>query len=431
VLVERRGANRLQLAAGQRWLQDVGGVDRALGSASADQRVELVDEEHAVARVLDLLDDLLEPLLELAAVLRAGDERADVERQQPLALERLRDVAGDDLLRQALDDRRLADARLPDQRRVVLGPPREDLDDALDLPRPPDTRIELAGARGGRQVDAHLIDRRRAGCLPRLVLRVARRLRQHVDDLGAHAVERHAQTLEHASRDALTLADEAKQQVLGADVLVVEPARLVDGQLDDLLCPWRQADLAHHHPVATADDELDGRANLVELDAHVRQNLGGYPLALADQPEQQMLGSDVVVVKALGLLLREGEDLPRSLRELVESVRQWRPPGLCACRELYGSLNWANQLSIRMGRFSNAARPPALPSRPAPGRSSVPRSRGRSCRSRTPGRPAGRRRGARGQASASPARRAGCASGAFRPPGRPGAGSRRGCRPTR
>ena len=49
VLVERRRADRLQLAARQRRLEDVRRVDRALGRARADERVQLVDEEHAVA----------------------------------------------------------------------------------------------------------------------------------------------------------------------------------------------------------------------------------------------------------------------------------------------------------------------------------------------------------------------------------------------
>ena len=70
----------------------------------------------------DLLDDLLEALLELAAVLGAGDQRADVERHEALVEQGLRHVAGDDALGQALDDGRLADAGLADQHRVVLGP---------------------------------------------------------------------------------------------------------------------------------------------------------------------------------------------------------------------------------------------------------------------------------------------------------------------
>ena len=45
VLVERRRADRAQLAAGEHRLEQVAGRDGALGRARADDRVELVDEE--------------------------------------------------------------------------------------------------------------------------------------------------------------------------------------------------------------------------------------------------------------------------------------------------------------------------------------------------------------------------------------------------
>src|SRR5207244_1532418 len=80
VLVERRRADAPQLAAGEHRLEHVRGVDGALGRARSDDRVQLVDEEDDLAlRPLDLLEDGLQALLELAAVLRAGEEGADVE----------------------------------------------------------------------------------------------------------------------------------------------------------------------------------------------------------------------------------------------------------------------------------------------------------------------------------------------------------------
>ena len=107
--------------------------------------------------VLDLLEHGLEPLLELAAVLRAGHHGGEVEGDQALAPQRLRDVAGDDALGEPLDDGGLADAGLADQHRVVLGPPRQHLDDAADLGVAPDHRVDvaLAGPRG--EVDAVLL----------------------------------------------------------------------------------------------------------------------------------------------------------------------------------------------------------------------------------------------------------------------------------
>ena len=51
------------------------------GRAGADQRVQFVDEDDVASLGLgQLLDHRLEPLLELAAVLGAGQELADVER---------------------------------------------------------------------------------------------------------------------------------------------------------------------------------------------------------------------------------------------------------------------------------------------------------------------------------------------------------------
>src|SRR5205814_8569374 len=81
----------------------------------------------------DLLEDRLEPVLEFAPVFRARDECADVERHEPLALEPLGDIAGDDALCEAFDDGGLADTVLAYEHGVVLGPSREHLYDPADL----------------------------------------------------------------------------------------------------------------------------------------------------------------------------------------------------------------------------------------------------------------------------------------------------------
>ncbi len=272
-LVERRRADALELAARERWLQDVGRVDRALGGAGADERVQLIDEEDDVVRVPELLDDLLEALLELAAVLGAGDERADVEGEHALPLQRLGHVALDDAVREALRDRGLADARLADEGGVVLRAAAQDLDDPLDLLLAADDRVELLGLGHRREVHAELVKRRGLG-LGGLAARGGRLrgrgvlLAERGDDLVAHLFERHAERLEHARRDALALADEAEEEVLGADVAVAELAGLVDGQLDDLLGARRKGDLARGGGrVAAADDEFHGGADFGELHA--------------------------------------------------------------------------------------------------------------------------------------------------------------------
>ena len=148
VLVERGGADAVQLAAGQHRLEQVAGVHRAFGLAGADDGVQLVDEQDDRAlRLLHFLEHRLEPLLELAAELGPGDQGAHVQGDDALVLQPLRHVAADDALGQPLDDGGLADAGLADQHRVVLGAARQHLDDAADLLVAADDRIELALAR--------------------------------------------------------------------------------------------------------------------------------------------------------------------------------------------------------------------------------------------------------------------------------------------
>ena len=162
VLVERRRADRLQLAAGERRLEDRGGVDRALGRAGADEVVQLVDEQDDVAALGDLLHHLLQALLELTAVLRAGDERGEVERVDLLVLQDVGHLVRADPRGEAFDDGGLADARLADQDRVVLRAAREDLHHALDLGLASDHRVELAFGGELRQVAPELVEQLRA-----------------------------------------------------------------------------------------------------------------------------------------------------------------------------------------------------------------------------------------------------------------------------
>src|SRR3989304_9579585 len=89
----------------------LGGSTRPRGGAGADDGVHLVDEgDDLSGGGLDLVEDGLEPLLELTAVLGTGDHRTEVEPDQLLALEALGDVAGDDPPGTAFHDGGLADA---------------------------------------------------------------------------------------------------------------------------------------------------------------------------------------------------------------------------------------------------------------------------------------------------------------------------------
>ena len=113
---------------------------------------------------------------------------------------------------------------------------------------------------------------------------------------------------QHLGGDALALADEAEQDVLGADVVVAELQRLTQRQLEDLLGPRGERDVPARRRAALADDLLDLAAHGLERDAERLEGLRGDALTLVDEPEQDVLGADVVVVEEARLFLGQDDD---------------------------------------------------------------------------------------------------------------------------
>src|SRR6476469_6211705 len=138
------------------------------------------------------------------------------------------------------------------------------------------------------------------------------------EPLAAAPDEVDSELLEHLGGDALTLADQAEQDVLGADVGVAELQRLAQGQLEHLLGARRERDVPARRLLALADDLLDLRAHGLQGDVEALQSLGRYALALVDQAEQDVLGSDVVVGEHAGLFLGQHDHPTGSVSEPLE-----------------------------------------------------------------------------------------------------------------
>ncbi len=154
----------MQLAAGERGLEHVAGVHPALSARSgADQRVQLVDEDDQLVAVLpDLVDDPLQPLLEVAPVPGAGHHAGQLKLDDALARSASAGTSSSTMCwARPSTIAVLPDAGLADQHRIVLAPAGQHLDGLLDLAVAADHRVDPALARQRGQVAAELIQRRR------------------------------------------------------------------------------------------------------------------------------------------------------------------------------------------------------------------------------------------------------------------------------
>ena len=309
VLAGGGGADALDFAARQRRLQDVGGVERSFGRTRAHQGVQLVDEDDGVLRLHQLLHDRLETLFELAAVLGAGDDQRKIEPEDALVGKERRNFAVGDALRQSLDDGGLAHAGFADQDGVVLGAAAENLDHALQFLLASDQRIELVVHGGLGEVAGELAEQRRFAIALRrgFFLRAARQL---LADGG----EAQAALVQNFGGKALFFAQQAQQQVLGADVLVRQALGFLRriGQHALALVGERQV---HRGRNLFPDGGVAFNLLADRLHRGVRaQETIGQRLVFAQQAQQQVLGLDVRRTELAGLVAGEEDDAPGFFR---------------------------------------------------------------------------------------------------------------------
>ena len=81
VFLERGRTDAAQFADGKHGLDQIRRVHGAAGGRTGtDDRVDLVDEQDRAGLLLNWLMTRLQALLEIAAILGSGDQRAEIER---------------------------------------------------------------------------------------------------------------------------------------------------------------------------------------------------------------------------------------------------------------------------------------------------------------------------------------------------------------
>src|SRR6201999_2423327 len=109
---------------------------------------------------------------------------------------------------------------------------------------------------------------------------------EHPDDLVADLVRIRVEVEQDAGRDALVLAHQAEQDVLGADVVVAQAQRLAQRQLEHLLGARRERDLPGRDLLAGTDDADHLRTHAFHGDVEGLENASGETLLLTEKTEK-------------------------------------------------------------------------------------------------------------------------------------------------
>jgi hypothetical protein len=330
VLIERRSADAVQFSAREHGLEHVARIHRAIGLARSDDRVQFVDEqEDAPLTVLDLGEHGLQPLLELAAVLGAGDEASHVERKHRLVLEPFGDVAAHDALGQPFGDRSLADTRFANEYGVVLGLARQDADHTADLLIAPDHRIHLALLGHLHEVAAVPFERFvgdfGVGALHPLV--------------AAHFLERvqeprfvDRERLDDVAQTTLRSGEDRQEQVLDRDILVPHLAGLLLGRGHHLGEFLREEDLVRREPGPRHARQLaqlrfDRSLHDVVRHLHAFEQASDEPVLGFDETKEEVRDVDLLMTERHRLGLGKLQGFLRLLGQFL---------GVHACSSLSG-----------------------------------------------------------------------------------------------
>jgi hypothetical protein len=138
---------------------------------------------------------------------------------------------------------------------------------------------------------------------------------QQLDHLLAGPVQVRAEPDQHLDRHSVTLTDQAKQDVLRANVVVAKLQRLAEPELEDPPGPWGERYVVRWRLLAKSDDLFDLLPSRAQTDAHLFQGARRDSLALANQPQQDVLRSDVIVAERPGFFLGKDDNPPRPIGE--------------------------------------------------------------------------------------------------------------------
>ena len=131
----------------------------------------------------------------------------------------------------------------------------------------------------------------------------------------------HFKALQHTAGNAVTFKQQAKQDMLSADVRVVERFGFLVRKRQDFLDARSVGNVAQHLLIRPRANLLFYlKADGFQVEAEFLKDIHRNALTQLDDPEQQMFGAHEVVVEAVGFLARECQYLLGARREVAQGV---------------------------------------------------------------------------------------------------------------
>ena len=301
VLVQRRGADAVQLASCQHRLEEVARVHASLRFARTDDRVQLIDEQNNLSLgFLYFVQYGLQTFLKFAPVLGPGNQGAHIQGENRFVFQAFRNVTAHNALSKAFRNGGLADAGLSDENRVVLRFPGKNPDNVSDLRISANDRIQLIFPGSLHEVRSVFLQG---------VVRILRIVRRHMaaldfGKLRRKGVFRYAMVGENPLDGRRLVCEDPNHQVFDRDIFVSHALRGLLRRAENPVRFRRQIDLrAPADFRQLADCRIQLRQNLVVVCSHLLKQRCDQTAVLIQQSIKNVFGSDILIAVFLRHIL--------------------------------------------------------------------------------------------------------------------------------
>ena len=319
IFIHGGGTDAVQLTSRQHGFQHISGIQRALGLAGAHNGVQLVDKENDLPiGLLHGIQHCLQTFLKFTSVLGTGNEGTHIQGEDLLILQRIRHIALYDPLSQTLNCRRLADTRITDQHRIILGLPGQDPDDVTDLCVPANDRIQLLIPCPLYQTGTVLFQ-----CII-TVLRTVGLYRPAVTQILYHVQEFRLFDpifLKQILHCRAAMPQQSQKEMFYGDILISHLLRFILSIRECL--PEIRADIlllrCAVYPRKRVHKPLCLPGKLIHIDPLLRQDLHDQTVLDGEQRQQQMLRLQFQLSVLIRQLLRQLNGFNGFLRIIIKS----------------------------------------------------------------------------------------------------------------